>query len=83
METGGPTYEEQLRDYDGILVPGGFGKRGIEGMLIAIRELRGVEELGGTMRLGAWTCKIEPGTLAHRIYGQLEISERSPASLRV
>ncbi len=119
--------DEQLADYDGILVPGGFGKRGIEGMLIAIRyarekkvpyfgiclgmqtaciefarnvcgladanssefdpatphrviyklrELRGVEELGGTMRLGAWTCKIEPGTLAHRIYGQLEISER-------
>ena len=127
LETGGPTYEEQLKDYDGILVPGGFGKRGIEGMLIAIRyarenkvpffgiclgmqtacvefarnvcgladanssefdpatphrviyklrELRGVEELGGTMRLGAWTCKIEPGTLAHRIYEQLEISER-------
>ena len=119
--------DEQLADYDGILVPGGFGKRGIEGMLIAIRyarerkvpyfgiclgmqtaciefarnvcgladanssefdpatphrviyklrELRGVEELGGTMRLGAWTCKIEPGTLAHKIYGQLEISER-------
>jgi CTP synthase len=119
--------DEQLADYDGILVPGGFGKRGIEGMLIAIRyarerkvpyfgiclgmqtaciefarnvcgladanssefdpatphrviyklrELRGVEELGGTMRLGAWPCKIEPGTLAHRIYGQLEISER-------
>jgi len=121
------TNEEQLADYDGILVPGGFGKRGIEGMLIAIRyarekkvpyfgiclgmqtaciefarnvcgladanssefdpatphrviyklrELRGVEELGGTMRLGAWTCKIEPGTLAHKIYGQDEISER-------
>ena len=119
--------EAQLADYDGILVPGGFGKRGIEGMLQAIRyarekkvpyfgiclgmqtaciefarnmcgladanssefdpatphrviyklrELRGVEELGGTMRLGAWTCKIEPGTLAHRVYGKLEISER-------
>ena len=127
LETGDRTYEEQLSDYDGLLVPGGFGKRGIEGMLIAIRyarenkvpyfgiclgmqtaciefarnvcglaeanssefdpstphrviyklrELRGVEELGGTMRLGAWTCKIEPGTLAHKIYGQLEISER-------
>ena len=127
LETGGATNEEQLEGYDGILVPGGFGKRGIEGMLIAIRyarekkvpyfgiclgmqtacvefarnvcglteanssefdpatphrviyklrELRGVEELGGTMRLGAWTCKIEPNTLAHRIYGQLEISER-------
>jgi CTP synthase len=119
--------DAQLEEYDGILVPGGFGKRGIEGMLQAIRyarekkvpyfgiclgmqtacseyarnvcgledanssefdpatphrviyklrELRGVEELGGTMRLGAWTCKIEPGTLANRIYGQLEISER-------
>ncbi len=118
---------EQLREYDGILVPGGFGKRGIEGMLCAIRyareskipyfgiclgmqtaciefarnvcglehadssefdpatphrviyklrELRGVEELGGTMRLGAWPCKIEPDTLAYRIYGQTEISER-------
>src|SRR6202167_6223782 len=127
LESGDRTYEEQLADYDGILVPGGFGKRGIEGILIAIRyarekkvpyfgiclgmqtaciefarnvvgladanssefdpatphrviyklrELRGVEELGGTMRLGAWTCKIEPNTLAHKIYGKLEISER-------
>jgi CTP synthase len=127
LESGEQSAEEQLADYDGILVPGGFGKRGIEGMLIAIRyarerkvpyfgiclgmqtacvefarnvcgladanssefdpatphrviyklrELRGVEDLGGTMRLGAWTCKIEPGTLAHRIYGKLEISER-------
>jgi len=127
LETGDRTFEEQLAEYDGILVPGGFGKRGIDGMLTAIRyarekkvpyfgiclgmqvacvefardvcgledanssefdpatphrviyklrELRGVEELGGTMRLGAWTCKIEPGTLAHKIYGQLEISER-------
>jgi CTP synthase len=123
----GGEYESQLEDYDGILVPGGFGKRGIEGMLNAIRyarekkvpyfgiclgmqtaciefarnvcmleganssefdqstahriiyklrELRGIDELGGTMRLGAWTCKIQPDTLAHRIYGDLEISER-------
>src|SRR5262249_51422899 len=121
------SFESQLEGYDGILVPGGFGKRGIEGMLKAIqyarekhvpyfgiclgmqtaciefarnvvglpdanssefdaatphrviyklRELRGVEELGGTMRLGAWPCKIEPGTLAYRIYGKEEISER-------
>ena len=127
LEAGQQACEEQLSSYDGILVPGGFGKRGIEGMLQAIRyarenkipyfgiclgmqtaciefarnvcglaeanssefdpatahrviyklrELRGVEELGGTMRLGAWICKIEPGTLAHRIYGQSEISER-------
>src|SRR5256884_5536919 len=130
LETKDPAnrdYEIQLAGFDGILVPGGFGKRGIEGMLNAIRyarehkvpyfgiclgmqtaciefarnicgladanssefdpstphriiyklrELRGVEELGCTMRLGAWTCKIEPSTLAHKIYGQLEISER-------
>src|SRR3974390_2791322 len=127
LEAGQEACREQLRDYDGILVPGGFGKRGIEGMLQAIRyarenkvpyfgiclgmqtaciefarnvvgleeanssefdpatphrviyklrELRGVEELGGTMRLGAWTCRIEPNTLAGRIYGTLEISER-------
>jgi CTP synthase len=127
LETSDKSYEAQLDEYDGLLVPGGFGKRGIEGMLNAIRyarekkvpyfgiclgmqtacieyarnvcgladanssefdpatphrviyklrELRGVEELGGTMRLGAWPCKIETGTLAHKIYGQTEISER-------
>src|SRR5690349_18785374 len=121
------SYEAQLEGYDGILVPGGFGKRGIAGMLNAIRyarekkvpyfgiclgmqtacieyarnvcgladanssefdpatphriiyklrELRGVEEMGGTMRLGAWTGKIEPGTSAHKVYGKSEISER-------
>jgi CTP synthase len=127
LEEGQRACAEQLQDYGGILVPGGFGKRGIEGMLQAIRyardnkvpyfgiclgmqtaciefardvcgladanssefdpstphrviyklrELRGVEELGGTMRLGAWPCKIEPETLAHKIYGLPEISER-------
>jgi CTP synthase len=127
LEAADPSSDAQLEDYDGILVPGGFGKRGIEGMLVAIRyarerkvpyfgiclgmqtacvefarnvcgladanssefdpatphrviyklrELRGVEELGGTMRLGAWTCKIEPGTLAYQVYGMPEISER-------
>jgi CTP synthase len=127
LEGGDPSVLAQLEDYDGLLVPGGFGKRGIEGMLVAIRyarenkipyfgiclgmqtacvefarnvcgledanssefdpatphrviyklrELRGVEELGGTMRLGAWPCKIEPGTLAYQVYGKTEISER-------
>ncbi len=122
-----PSYEAQLRGYDGILVPGGFGKRGIEGMLNAIRyarerqvpyfgiclgmqtacieyarnvctlqganssefdpatphrviyklrELTGVEEMGGTMRLGAWTCLLQPGSLAAKAYGKTEISER-------
>jgi CTP synthase len=120
-------YEEQLAGFDGILVPGGFGKRGTEGMLNAIRyareklvpyfgiclgmqtacieyarnvcglagansgefdpatphriiyklrELTGVEEMGGTMRLGAWSCVIEPGSLAAEAYGTTEISER-------
>jgi CTP synthase len=120
-------YERQLEGFDGILVPGGFGKRGIEGMLNAIRyaresgtpffgiclgmqlacieyarnvcgltgansgefdpatphriiyklrELTGVEEMGGTMRLGAWACHLEPGSLAARAYGATEISER-------
>src|SRR5512146_339707 len=127
LETKDESYFAQLEGFDGILVPGGFGKRGIAGMLNGIRyarekkvpyfgiclgmqtacieyarnvcgledanssefdpatphrviyklrELRGVEELGGTMRLGAWPCKIEPGTLAHKAYGQSEISER-------
>ena len=39
-EDGNRDYETQLEDYDGILVPGGFGKRGIEGMLNAIRYAR-------------------------------------------
>jgi CTP synthase len=120
-------YADQLKGYDGILVPGGFGKRGIEGMLNAIRyaresktpyfgiclgmqtacieyarnvcgltdansgefdpstahriiyklrELIGVEEMGGTMRLGAWDCVLEPGSLAAKAYGVTEISER-------
>ncbi len=119
--------QRRLAHVDGILVPGGFGKRGIAGMVEAIRyahvnkvpffgiclgmqcatisyarhvcglkeadstefdpctphrviyklrELLGVDEMGGTMRLGAWPCKLEPGSLAHRAYGALEISER-------
>ncbi len=122
------SYESQLEGFDGILVPGGFGKRGIEGMLNAIRyarekqvpyfgiclgmqtaciefarnvcglkdanssefdpstphriiyklrELLGVEEMGGTMRLGAWTCILQPDSLAAKAYGgATEISER-------
>src|SRR5205823_12902826 len=40
LETAGKEYESQLEDYDGILVPGGFGKRGIAGMLNGIRYAR-------------------------------------------
>jgi CTP synthase len=126
-EPGDKSYEQQLQGFDGILVPGGFGKRGIEGMLNAIRyarekkvpyfgiclgmqtaciefarnvcglkaanssefdpaaehriiyklrELLGVEEMGGTMRLGAWECVLQPESLASKAYGRTEISER-------
>ncbi|HXG91589.1 MAG TPA: CTP synthase [Blastocatellia bacterium] len=122
-----PNWEDRLRDFDAILVPGGFGKRGISGMLRAIsyarreqtpyfgiclgmqcatiefarnvcnlegadstefdddtphpvifklRDLIGVEAMGGTMRLGAYPCKIQEGSLAARVYGATEISER-------
>jgi CTP synthase len=121
------TAAARLRGYDGILVPGGFGKRGVQGMIYTIqyarenkvpffgiclgmqcatveyardvagleradttecdpqsphrviyklRELLGVDEMGGTMRLGAWPCKLEPGSFAAKAYGKLEISER-------
>src|SRR5207302_1293757 len=121
-------YEDRLRDFDAILVPGGFGKRGVAGMIKAIayarktqtpyfgiclgmqtacieyarnvcglkdadstefdvntpypiifklRDLVDVEELGGTMRLGAWPCRLAEGTLAREIYDdEAEISER-------
>jgi CTP synthase len=58
-------------------------------IIYKLRELTGVEEMGGTMRLGAWTCILEPGSLAAKAYGEasnadmdriidqkLEISER-------
>ncbi len=117
----------RLGGADGVLVPGGFGARGIPGMIEAIRwaresrtpffgiclgmqcaviefarhvcglaqadssefdpatpdrviyklrELLGVEEMGGTMRLGAWPCRLEPGSRAAAAYGTLDISER-------
>jgi CTP synthase len=116
-----------LGEVHGVLVPGGFGSRGTEGKIAAIRyartqkvpffgiclgmqlavveycrdalglkgamsrefdpdpahpvvELmnaqREVTQLGGTMRLGAFPCRIEDGSLARRIYGDAEISER-------
>jgi CTP synthase len=121
-------YEDRLRDFDAILVPGGFGKRGVAGMIKAIayarrsktpyfgiclgmqtacieyarsmcglkdadstefdadtpypvifklRDLVNVEELGGTMRLGAWPCLLAEGSLAREVYnGAAEIRER-------
>jgi CTP synthase len=45
-------------------------------IIYKLRELRGIDELGGTMRLGAWTCKLEPNSQAVKSYGKAEISER-------
>src|SRR5579883_523982 len=120
-------WERHLAGYDAILVPGGFGKRGSEGMINAIRyarerkvpyfgiclgmqmmvveyarnvagltdanstefdpgtqhrviyklrELKGVDEMGGTMRLGSWPCRLERGSFASQAYGAENIHER-------
>jgi len=116
-----------LEHLDAILVPGGFGDRGVEGKILAINyareqgipffgiclgmqlavieyarnvcdlskansvefgsnsphpvidlmpDQRGIEAKGGTMRLGAYPCKLVQGSRAHEIYGKIEISER-------
>ena len=41
-----------------------------------MEEQKSVTDKGGTMRLGSWNCSIKPGTLAHKIYGVSQISER-------
>ena len=116
-----------LKGVNGILVPGGFGSRGVDGKIVAIKYARehkvpflgiclgmqctaieyarnvvgwkdanstefdektahpvidlmadqkGVTQKGGTMRLGAYPCVIEPGTLAAKLYKSTKISER-------
>ena len=121
------TVDKLLKDSDGILVPGGFGDRGIEGKIIAAQyarehkipylgiclgmqiavieyarnvlgykdansselnpdtthpvidlmpEQRDVEDLGGTMRLGLYPCKVTPNTLAQKVYNSDLIYER-------
>jgi len=45
-------------------------------VIYKLRELLGVEEMGGTMRLGAYPCNLQEDTLAERTYGVEEISER-------
>lgn len=118
---------EYLCDVDGVLVPGGFGNRGIEGMITAIQYTRenripflglclgmqltiveyarnvlgyhdahsiemnpntmhpvialmpdqnGIEDIGGTLRLGAYPCVLADGSKAQELYGKKEISER-------
>jgi CTP synthase len=127
MFTGRERTRELLADFHAILVPGGFGVRGVEGMLEAIRYSREsglpffgiclgmqsaiiefarnviglddshssefapecgnpvislmesqqhVTDMGGTMRLGAYPCRLGPGTRAAQIYGIPQVSER-------
>ena len=45
-------------------------------LIYKLQDLLGVEELGGTMRLGSYACRLEPGSLAARLYGATEIQER-------
>jgi CTP synthase len=45
-------------------------------VIYKLRDLLGVDDLGGTMRLGSYECDITPGSLAHRIYGTTRIQER-------
>ena len=45
-------------------------------VIFKLRELKGVDELGGTMRLGSWPCQLAEGSFAHEAYGAREISER-------
>jgi CTP synthase len=45
-------------------------------IIYKLRDLLGVDDLGGTMRLGQYPCEIVPGSLAHRIYGTTRINER-------
>jgi CTP synthase len=119
--------EPIFRDVHGVVVPGGFGPRGIEGKIKAIRfarenkipflglclgmqcavvefarnackmkgansaefdsetkypvidyipEQRSIKDKGGTMRLGAYPCKIKKGALLHKIYGKDLVQER-------
>ncbi|KUP05042.1 CTP synthetase [Bacillus coahuilensis m2-6] len=119
--------EESLSDVDGILVPGGFGDRGVEGKIVATQfarergipffgiclgmqlasvefarnvlnmegahsselnpetaypiidllpEQKDVEDLGGTLRLGVYPCKISQGTKALEAYGEEVVYER-------
>lgn len=119
--------ESLLCGADGIIIPGGFGDRGIDGKIVAIQyarenkiplfgiclgmqlatieyarnvlniedansaeldpntknpvidllpEQKDVEDLGGTMRLGLYPCKLKEGTIAHRAYNQEVVYER-------
>ena len=115
-----------LSNFDGILIPGGFGERGFEGKLDAVKyaidnnvplfgiclgmqsivtqfarmngyssanssefddnlefpvidmmeEQKKIKNMGGTMRLGSYDCKIKKGTKTYEAYGETDIEER-------
>ena len=126
IEAPGTNLDKVFEGVDGILVPGGFGDRGIEGKISAVQYARehkipffgiclgmqcaviefarnvcglqdanssefkadvpavidlmpdqvDIEDKGGTMRLGLYPCKVYPGTLTEKAYGQPLIYER-------
>ena len=45
-------------------------------VIYKLRDLLGVDDLGGTMRLGSYACELAPGSLAQRVYGSNAIAER-------
>jgi CTP synthase len=45
-------------------------------LIYKLRDLLGVDDLGGTMRLGQYDCVLTPGSLGHKIYGTTNITER-------
>jgi len=53
-----------------------FDEDAVHPVIYKLRDLLGVKEMGGTMRLGAYPCQLTEGTMAHRIYDQDKISER-------
>jgi CTP synthase len=53
-----------------------FGKDLRHPVIALMTDQQGIEAKGGTMRLGAYPCRIERGTLAHQIYNRDEVSER-------
>ncbi len=51
-------------------------EQAVHKVIYKLRDLLGVEELGGTMRLGQYACELEPGSLAQRVYGADVVHER-------
>ncbi|MDQ3211902.1 MAG: CTP synthase [Acidobacteriota bacterium] len=48
----------------------------LQNVIYKLRDLLGVDDLGGTMRLGSYDCRLTPGSRAHQLYGEAVISER-------